>query len=125
MEMKYYKNIESIATITIATRKQNQETGETFEHTEVIERIGEYNELLRQIALMANVKNYTIETYIISVSTAQGQIEITAGEYDKIISVIRNAPQTPKGFGYRLKDDLTWELYLLPIVEENEEEIIE
>ena len=61
--------------------------------------------------------------YIVSVSTAHGQIEITKEEYDEILSIVKNIPQAPQGFEYRLKDDLSWELYLLPIVEENEENI--
>lgn len=63
--------------------------------------------------------------YIVSVSTAHGQIEITKEEYDTILSMIKATPQAPQGFEYRIKDDLSWELYFLPIEEEISEENIE
>ena len=40
--------------------------------------------------------------------------EITAGEYQAIVETLRNKPTPPVGFDYRLKTDLTWELYELP-----------
>ena len=46
---------------------------------------------------------------------------ISKEQYDNLLVFFKSAPQAPEGFGYRPKDDLTWELYLLPIVEENEE----
>lgn len=49
-----------------------------------------------------------------------GAVEITETEYNAILSVIRNMPTAPDGYGYRLREDLTWELYELPIVEEAE-----
>lgn len=45
---------------------------------------------------------------------------ITETEYNDILSVIRNRHTAPDGYGYRLREDLTWELYELPIVEEAE-----
>ena len=63
--------------------------------------------------------------YIVSVSTAHGQIEINKEEYENILQVIKTIPQTEQGFEYRLKDDLSWELYFLPIEEEISEENIE
>jgi hypothetical protein len=47
--------------------------------------------------------------YIVSISTEHGQIEITADEYDNILSVIKSAPQAENGYEYKLRDDLTWE----------------
>ena len=63
--------------------------------------------------------------YIVSVSTAHGQIEINKEEYENILQVIKTIPQTEQGFEYRLKEDLSWELYFLPIEEEISEENIE
>lgn len=53
----------------------------------------------------------------IGVGAGAGGIEISADEYSKILSVIRNRP-TAEGKGYRLKADLTWEEYDLPPVPE-------
>ena len=47
----------------------------------------------------------------------------TKEEYEKIKAIIENAPTAPDGFGYRLKENLEWELYELPKI--LEEEIIE
>lgn len=52
--------------------------------------------------------------YIISIGTGNGGTEITEAEYSEILSVIRNKPQAPDGYGYRLKTDLTWETVKLP-----------
>lgn len=47
--------------------------------------------------------------------------EITEHEYNEILSIIHERPTTPYGYGYRLREDLTWELYELPVVEEVEQ----
>lgn len=36
----------------------------------------------------------------------------------KIYEIIDTKPKAESGFDYRLKDDLTWELYELPTIEE-------
>jgi hypothetical protein len=54
--------------------------------------------------------------YIMVVGTGNGGISITKEEYDFLISHIYNRPEAPEGYGYRLKEDLTWELYELPPV---------
>ena len=46
--------------------------------------------------------------------------EISEGEYDHILGVIRNRPTAPEGFAYRLTKDLEWELYELPPEEPEE-----
>ena len=46
--------------------------------------------------------------------------EITKAEYDEILTILRNIPTAPEGFGYRLTPELEWELYELPILEEQE-----
>lgn len=48
-------------------------------------------------------------------------VEITEVEYNNIKSIIDNRPTAPDGYAYRLTVDLEWELYELPIVEEDEE----
>lgn len=58
--------------------------------------------------------------YLVVVGTGNGGIPITEEEYKTLITHIRNKPEAPEGYGYRLKEDLTWELYELPIVPEEE-----
>ena len=43
-----------------------------------------------------------------------GGTEITEAEYNEILSVIDARPTPPDGYDYRLKTDLTWELFELP-----------
>lgn len=57
-------------------------------------------------------------SYIVSVSTMQGQTEISQEEYNTILKTIKAIPQAPQGFEYRLKEDLTWDLVEMPTVEE-------
>lgn len=62
-------------------------------------------------------------TYVAShvkISTAD---EITESEYNEIREIIRNRPTAPDGYGYRLTEDLQWELYELPTEEETDEEL--
>lgn len=63
-----------------------------------------------------------LDGYIVSVSTMQGQIEITEEEYNRILSVIKNMPVAGNGFMCRLKEDLTWELAKMPEEELNDEQ---
>ena len=58
-----------------------------------------------------------IDNYLTAIGTGPGNIEITEAEYNQIISIIPNRPQS-EGKGYRLKTDLTWEEYELPPVSE-------
>ena len=58
-----------------------------------------------------------IDNYLTSIGTGPGNIEITEAEYNQIISIIQNRPQS-EGKGYRLKTDLTWDEYDLPPVPE-------
>ena len=60
--------------------------------------------------------------YLISIGTGNGHEEITAEEYGNILTIIKSRPTAEAGYGYRLKTDLTWELYELPPVEEVEQE---
>ena len=62
--------------------------------------------------------------YIAGVQTvsSDGGGNITESEYNEILSIIHNRPTAPDGYGYRLREDLTWELYELPVVDETETE---
>lgn len=61
--------------------------------------------------------------YITVIGTGNGGTEITEEEYNSLLDHICNRPEAPEGYGYRLKEDLTWELYELPIIPEEDEEI--
>lgn len=51
-------------------------------------------------------------------------VEITAAKYNEILTMIRNKPTAPDGYGYRLTDDLQWELYeLTPVEVEDDPEL--
>ena len=39
---------------------------------------------------------------------------ITAEAYAAILTMLRNPPAAPEGYGYRLLESLEWELYELP-----------
>lgn len=53
--------------------------------------------------------------YILSVQKGgAGSHEITEAEYNIILEAIQNRPEAPEGYDYRLKSDLTWEMYELP-----------
>lgn len=56
--------------------------------------------------------------FVTMLGTGYGGEEITAEEYSTILEVIKSKPTAPDGYSYRLKEDLTWELYELPVVEE-------
>ena len=58
--------------------------------------------------------------YLVGIGTGAGGIEITAEEYESLLNHIQNKPIAESGYDYRLKEDLTWELYELPIVPEEE-----
>ena len=58
--------------------------------------------------------------YIQAIGTGFGGEEISKVEYDSIMSVVKTVEHSHDKC-YRLKEDLSWELYELPIVEEDEE----
>lgn len=64
-----------------------------------------------------------IDGYIIIIGKGFGGTEITAEEYAELNALIDNRPTPPEGYDYRLRDDLTWEEYQLPIIDPVEEEI--
>ena len=49
-------------------------------------------------------------------------VEISEEKYTEILNIIRNKPTAPDGYGYRLTDDLKWELYELPAEDQEDEE---
>ena len=66
--------------------------------------------------------------YIYSVSKSNhsaSENTINKAEYLEIKNMIDNIPTAPEGYGYRLKEDLAWELYELPESPEIPEEATE
>lgn len=51
------------------------------------------------------------DEYIIRIGTGLDGTEITESEYNEIMTAIQNRPQETETISYRLKTDLTWELY--------------
>ena len=66
---------------------------------------------------MTRYYKQTDDVYILAVGVGVGCMEISADEYNEILSIIQNRP-IAEGKGYRLKADLTWEEYDLPPVPE-------
>lgn len=60
--------------------------------------------------------------YIVSYGTASDSIneEITKEEYEAIQTAVAEKPYS-EGKGYRLKEDLTWEEYDLPVPSDDDE----
>lgn len=56
--------------------------------------------------------------YVTMFGTGYGGEEITAEEYSTLLEVVKSKPTASDGHYYRLKADITWELYELPMVEE-------
>lgn len=48
-------------------------------------------------------------------------VEIADEEYNNILEIINNCPTAPEGFAYRLTVSLEWELYELPVVDDDDE----
>lgn len=59
--------------------------------------------------------------YIVTIGTGIVGEEITEEEYTEILENITNKPKPESGKDYRLKIDLTWEEYDLPIPSEEDE----
>lgn len=53
--------------------------------------------------------------YITAIGTGGGGTEITAQEYDQIMSVIQSKPPCTETTDYHLREDLTWEEYKRPV----------
>lgn len=61
-------------------------------------------------------------SYLIAVGHGSGGTEITEAEYSNLLEVIHNKPNAPDSYDYRLREDLEWELYELPIIPTEDEE---
>lgn len=61
--------------------------------------------------------------YVPVIGIGSGGIEITTEEYYSLLELIQNRPIATNGYDYRLKEDLTWEEYELPVIDVDEEEI--
>lgn len=55
--------------------------------------------------------------YIVSLVKGVSNGNITEEEYNTILDIISNKPTPPQGYDYKLREDLTWELYELPAPE--------
>ena len=52
--------------------------------------------------------------YIQRIGIGDGGVEISQEEYQKLTDVIQNKHIAENGYDYKLKENLTWELYELP-----------
>ena len=59
--------------------------------------------------------------YILGVAEVPFGGNIDKAEFDKVTNVINQMPEPPDGYGYKLKENLEWELYKLPVDEIGEE----
>lgn len=68
-------------------------------------------------------KYYAIieEGYIVLVGTGSGGVEIAREEYETILAVVKDCPAAEAGYCHKLRTDLTWELCLIPDVEDDAE----
>ena len=61
-----------------------------------------------------NITKLVKNGYIVGLGVNSGGTEISDNEYAEINHIIRNRPDAPKGYAYRLRDDLSWEIYAIP-----------
>lgn len=54
--------------------------------------------------------------YIVAFGKAEN--EEASKEYNRLTEVMKSKPVAESGYDYRLKEDLTWELLELPVIEE-------
>lgn len=59
--------------------------------------------------------------YISFIGTGNYGTEITEAEYNNILGIIRNSPTAHGTYSYRLKSDLTWELWEPPVTPEDDD----
>ena len=70
-----------------------------------------------------NIQDGYIASVVAGVSAKNSNA--TEAEYLAVKSLLQNAPTVPDGFGYRLREDLEWELYELPEMTDIPEEATE
>ena len=63
---------------------------------------------------MTNYQKITEDGYIVSLASGVSEGNISGEEYEEIRRVIAECPRAEEGFGYRLKENLQWELCRLP-----------
>ena len=56
-------------------------------------------------------------SYILGVGMVPCGGNISKETYDKITDMINNMPTPPEGFGYKLKENLEWELVKLELAQ--------
>lgn len=59
--------------------------------------------------------------YIDAIGTGYGGTEITEAEYSELMAIIQARPTPEEGYSYKLREDLTWELVEVPVIETEEE----
>ena len=64
-----------------------------------------------------------IDGYLVAVGSGSGGTEIEEAEYNNLLEIIHNKPIAESGYDYRLREDLEWELYELPIIPTEDDEI--
>ena len=56
--------------------------------------------------------------YITVIGKGSGGTQISEAEYNDIMTVMKTVPTAQNGYAYRLKENLTWELYEVEITDE-------
>lgn len=67
-------------------------------------------------------KKIIVDGYILGLAEVANNGNISKAEYDRITEVIHSKPIAESGYDYRLREDLTWELYELPPMPIEDEE---
>ena len=68
------------------------------------------------------VKVFTDNGYIVSIMHGAKEGNISKAEYQAIMDKVNRKPTPPVGYDYRLTIDLEWELYEIPVAEEDDDE---
>lgn len=72
--------------------------------------------------LYCSVKDgYIMSVGKISAYNPEDKGYIREERYTELVEAFQSKPEAPDGYGYHLKEDLTWELYELPPEEAREE----
>ena len=56
--------------------------------------------------------------YITVIGKGSGGTQIAEAEYNDIMTVMKTVPTAQNGYAYRLKENLTWELYEVEITDD-------
>lgn len=62
-----------------------------------------------------------VDGYILAIGKGTGGVEIAEEEYNTILNLVRNKPPKAGTTDYRLREDLTWEVYEMPPPSEDAE----